>query len=135
MEIKELRIGNPVEYKDYGKSILMSINANGFCKVTPLNFVGEIGCTIDELKPIPITPELLYQLGFKDRSEHRGDGAIFDLENKDWKRSFCVAKSYNKDGFTHLGTDRVNILWLHQLENIFFAMVGLELSSAVAENI
>lgn len=85
------------------------------------------------LKPVPITSELLYSLGFVDRSDHKGDGQIFDLENKDWKKSFCVAKAYGP-GYVHLGTDRVVFDSLHKLENLFFEICGFELKRVGEKN-
>jgi len=130
----ELRLGNLYLHK-HGKGhttreIDLEILANIF---NPTD--GELA--LDDFDEIPITDELLYRLGFTDRSDHRGEGQIFDLVNKDWKRSFCVAREYKKNGggYYHMGTGRVKFTYIHQLQSLFFWITGFELNGAQAEKI
>lgn len=129
----ELRLGN-LYLRKHGKGhtiteIDLEILANIF------NPNGDLA--LDDFDEIPITDELLYRLGFTDRSDHRGDGQIFDLNNKDWKRSFCVARDYIKNGggYVHMGTDRIKFKYIHQLQSLFFWITGFELNGAQGEKI
>lgn len=114
----ELRIGNYFFYK--GEIINIGHIQKNFHSVL-INGVGVYGW--GKFEPIPLTPEILEKCGFeKDRSG-------FALPDK-MSLSFSIDKDgqYNacwEDRSLHLP---YRIKYLHQLQNLYFAITGEELN-------
>lgn len=125
MKAEELRIGNLLEYANFiysasqiTKNFIHANNIHGFAPgVFPL----------DNLEPIPLTEEWLIKFGFKERKDtdnfsywHIGTNPIthdwlFDIKQfKDENRLFY------KNGFH-------NLKYVHQLQNLYFALTNTEL--------
>jgi hypothetical protein len=79
-----------------------------------------------EMEGIPLSEDWLLKFGFQFRNERRGEGALMDLKTAGW--NMCVGKLRGREGWTHLGSDRVDITSVHQLQNLFFAITGEELA-------
>ena len=92
---------------------------------------------IDEYRPIPITPEILEKCGFEiicHFGEPQDNNPNMDAING----TLCISKSVNKGewvfGFDSIfATKRNNFVWgpidyLHQLQNLYFALTGEELN-------
>jgi len=120
MNAKELRIGNYVDRTDY------------ICKVTeikedgiftePLSYKGE-RLVKQILQPIPLTKEWLLKLGFKQKN---------DIEFYEYiKDYFIVENEYTDKGVWDFVTDDngmiVEIKYVHQLQNLYFALTEKEL--------
>lgn len=111
MKASELRIGNLVLYENpHGDRIKTIVDYKVFLYA-------------DKLEPIPLTEELLLKCGFeKHRDSYIDDILPFDISwiNQCWTLSydteFCT--SY----FCH---DKIE--YLHQLQNIYFALTNEEL--------
>ncbi len=116
---KELRIGNLILWKG---------------EVIPVTMVGLYGIQYDDsnikinasfgtgdIQPIPITPEWLERLGF-EKLKHIHEGLIY---SKDWLRlnSNCAVTDYRGGGI-----DSRLIKHIHQLQNLYFALTGTELT-------
>jgi hypothetical protein len=120
----ELRIGNWIFNEMIGKNKQVD---------------GDLLYAIDGLKNgveqeyyyIPLTPEILEKAGYKKNkttgnylNELSNDDGIFDAmlieEDKDWFTFVVNANSY--DNYT------VEIKYLHQLQNLYFALTGEELT-------
>lgn len=117
MEANELRIGNYIQF------------GGNFCKVSEL----QDGCfyvkhhsgfsmknTSYELKPIPLTEEVLLKCGFEKSS--LGYFTIFCGSN--------VMSVYCFDEFSRVKIVSQTICcvnYLHQLQNLYFALTGKEL--------
>ncbi len=111
----ELRVGNAVYKRD--KIIVLDISEYIRLWRMPLSY-----------SPIPLTEEILLKCGFRHRSEHRGEGMIMDLKHDE--KSFLVYKQYQKDGDgwgTGGTSSNVKIHYLHQLQNLIFALTNKEM--------
>lgn len=104
MTAQELRIGNwVVNVDEYWEVRLVDFNSMYIEKSCPF-------------KPIPLTEEWLLKFGFKFKSYGYGD-----TEWKQW--SF---NGYSLNSFT-CNTSGVDVKYLHQLQNLYFALTGEEL--------
>jgi len=107
MEAKELRVGNLVFFplKDVPALILRDMfeYQNGLSN-------------LEDYRPIPLTKEWLLRLGFK----HYGQGEAIFCHKK-------IYLYYRNNVFYFHKTIRFEILYVHQLQNIYFALTGLEL--------
>lgn len=72
---------------------------------------------IENYKPIPLTSEWLAALGFEDERLDLGD---------DWYTLY----SYNDEGFVFMrNNERLRVIkHVHQLQNLYFALTGEELT-------
>lgn len=84
---------------------------------------------LDDWNPVPITPEILEQCGFERNGERY---KIFCTENhwlelhlKTGLASFCFGFSKNKKDDSVLIGNRFE--FIHQLQNLYFALTGEEL--------
>lgn len=99
----------------------------------------------DSIEPIPLTAELLVKCGFTDWSERIGEKDELGKDvTSDWIRYALnpVLKNdqgiewydrdlevdLNDDGTWHVDYHCVTIKYLHQLQNLFFALKGIELT-------
>lgn len=133
MKVSELRIGNFVGIK----------NIRNFIADVPNNFeVTDIGdlvglkdrgrqqWKIAELEPILLTEHWLLKFGFEYRNENTGIGSILDRKGQDYK---SVSVGVLRDGeFKFLTTWHAPLKWVHQLQNLYFALTGAELLTSNA---
>lgn len=118
----ELRLGNFIkntfstdEYKIVERVEEFSIDTND-----------DMYLNVDHIDPIPITKEWLLRFGFeKDADQHRisyytyGVDFIFDrIEYKDGKWILLTIELQCNE----------NIQYIHQLQNLYFALTGNELN-------
>ena len=121
MKVEELRVGNYVLLKKHGGYINYEISS-GF----DLYKLDESDCA--DISPIPLNEELLLRLGFKDKSTSLTDVkfsnnivTIYMDEN-----SFYCLDVLNQGSGIY--TIFINIIHLHQLQNLYFALTGEELT-------
>ena len=119
---KELRIGNWIQTNS---GILKVVNGINY-EWEPMEHIvyddTHIGYSNDELSPIPITPEWLERLGFKSDQFFDDTRPIFYLGDFyiDWDTlqpqdcGFDIAK--------------IKIKYIHQLQNLYHALTGQELT-------
>lgn len=127
MDIRELRIGNLIEYQD---EILIVTSVS-------IDFVGAYSRGIGRIrfsdsqnflfKPIPITEELLLKFGFeKNRSDEWSN--YCSLENKDEDSLIIV---FEKGEFYYSAGEGVELSkkykYIHELQNLNFAILGVDL--------
>ncbi len=145
----ELRIGNLV---------LADITKAGhpeICRVIGMPYVGSVSVEswsndlawcktmTDFVDPIPITDELLLKLGF-NQIESKPDRALHILPAES-VNEFCVVclevyrnEATNQRYFWHISDDDNNtryVDYVHQLQNLFFALAQKELQFAGTEKI
>ena len=122
---KEIRIGNLVEYRITDKLDerkewweVSEIDA------ADIHWLSKVDTKDEDFRAIPITEELLEKLGFKQNKFDK----VFEVENcqieiyffdNDIKCTVCVDSVINK-----------NIKHVHQLQNLYFALTGSELTVA-----
>lgn len=132
--IKELRIGNLVKCKISNDAGIYQIEAiNGLSETVYLDG-GRHRETIpiEKIKPIQLTEEWLEKFGFA-KTEY----GLFiykpsdDLEPNVFKdcRWITLSKLMSEEKLKHpfLRFDRTDIHYVHHLQNLFFAITGLEL--------
>ena len=125
MEANELRIGNYLLYRD--ENICQVSNIGNYFE-TSFNGLSYGSDNINDYKPIPLTEELLLKCGFYKAQylEH-----IFQININGLYFAFDEAFEGEKDenivgDFDECVTIRIP-KYLHQLQNIYFALTGKEL--------
>ena len=119
MEAKELRIGNwiNVTFSSIVKQQVVD------CMCDSVNTKCHESLPFDFIEPIPLTEEWLLKFGFIKRNEYE-----FDF----WQNSMWKLKEYKKKKYYILFhcSDEVDctlIKYVHQLQNLYFALTGEEL--------
>lgn len=82
-------------------------------------------CHLEELEPIPLTEEWILKAGFKKR-KLEGYEVHFMYEHP--KLHSCITAIYNADFSMSLDNVARGIKYIHNLQNLFFAITGEELS-------
>jgi hypothetical protein len=119
MKESELRIGNLIF--DNHREIVVDVDINILRSITNNN-----PCLY---KPIPLTEEWLLKFGFAFRKMGAG-GAVFTRHNGHWYKDdipyFAGSNGKHFDIFLQFG-DGVEIQYVHQFQNLYFALTGEEL--------
>lgn len=114
MKTEELRLGNLVSNMNprHNDSILTieSIGDNHEVNVFYRKYL------LSELEPIPLTEEWLFKFGFKPEYSHW------------WNGDFTIDKSAIGGYFLCDIDIHVAIKYVHQLQNLYFALTGEELT-------
>jgi len=107
MKTNELRLGN---YILTSGGRLISVTIENIVKVAK---------NISEYKPIPLTEEWIIGLGFgkHDSTTFEKNGYYFDLEDT----------TFYNDWPSNASTLNKNVKYLHQIQNLYFALTGEEL--------
>jgi hypothetical protein len=125
---KELRIGNLIA-DIHGKTICVNSIYEGGINLSGNGYGGiDREHYLPECSGIPLTPEILEACGFEDYSSDQNGNCLrlrFDSRELAW---------YVQDGFLRYQTQSTgwttqfdHIKYLHQLQNLFFALTGSEL--------
>ena len=127
---QDLRIGNLVEWE--GDSYPISLICDTLIKID----IGDDASqrieknpiwspALDELKPIPITPELLERAGFDNR------GGVwwiqYHLENWGIQLIYFNNEYIVRQGFMGGFKEIAHVKYWHELQNLYFALTGNEL--------
>ena len=80
---------------------------------------------LNNLKPIPITEECLIKFGFYETSRY-GKYLEFNI-NQEQSLRLPICKHSEKD-FWYVLRGSVKIQYVHQLQNLYFALTGEELT-------
>jgi hypothetical protein len=118
VKASELRVGNWVF--NYKSKDPVKVYANAL-KIAELDE--------DFFAPIPLTPELLEKSGFEQTSNYHPEGPVHTLKHRNGF-VFEVAYLYQMvDVKQNIGQIRIQqIKYVHQLQNLFFALTGEELN-------
>ena len=110
MEAKELRIGNYVDL--YGNAA--QIHRTDFSK-------NEHGIAVEEGKPIALTSEWLVKLGFVYNPKYTYEN-VYEFKN--------IQLAYSNTEGWYLGNEEteLEIKYIHQLQNLYFALTQEELT-------
>lgn len=121
MKASELRLGNWVNNNP--RDGVITVFSNDKCVIR--HKAGIDRAFIEELQPIPLTKEWLLNLGFKkdvDGSFMKNDISIF--LDKRFKTNLFLQE--NQDNFKWFSYE-CKIQYVHQLQNLYFALTGDEL--------
>ena len=133
MKANELRIGNLVYVTDNQTNLI-------FKEITPINIHNLMHLTgwdkspIDiEFEPIPLTEEWLDKFGFENVDKGDNDYITYADPNHDYYLQMDVRKGDNRWAILDNTVNElvafamVDIVWVHQLQNLYFALTGEEL--------
>jgi hypothetical protein len=132
MEVKDLRIGNWIE-QGVVHSVGHSSGHSGYLGVYVLKDQYSSGPSsfvrYADLRPIPLTEEWLLRFGFVKQQDH-----IWTFPTNSslrlWGFSWNVQQwSYNRMGDGWDDIISPNIEYVHQLQNLYFALIGEELKT------
>lgn len=126
MEQKDLRIGDKIVYEgevykivEIGKSLLNIVKG-----------IMNIICDISEIKPIPITDDLLLKLGF-DKHDCSDLGLDIEYELATLKGFISVSNVSNSKGKDYSvqidNRGGMDIAYLHELQHIVWDCLKIEL--------
>jgi len=139
IDIKELRIGNYIELifereLDRGNGIIEDVEVSkvvqfaghdpfsGWVYINPE--VGELAFSYShDLEPIPITGEWLIKLGFEVKKSNYSAADIYLKSSVDF--NFLIEDA--RSGFNWIA-GLYDIESVHQLQNLYFALTGKELT-------
>lgn len=123
---KELRVGNLVLLGTSTNTVLGVDAASSFNIHIGDDYYGE-----DEIAPIPITPEWLERLGFDHKPQTYCDiweVTITDYPDKNDNVALMVVFSTGQICVSLPEIERHDIKNIHQLQNLYFALTGTELT-------
>ena len=125
MEATELRIFNFVyDNANQSEGIVTGINYDPDVSGIVIE-VWYVDCTTDRIEPIPLTEEWLFKFGFRDNN-YSFDKDIFHISWSVRVISTNVRSLFFLDG--EIPDDwKINIKYVHQLQNLYFALTGEEL--------
>jgi hypothetical protein len=134
IKANELRIGNwlitekgiPQKVEYIGETIGFTNECGGTDKhqKNPI-----FSYDIDKIKPIPLTPEILEKCGFEHSnfiSREFDKEGIYNFKAVDhWEDGFLIICNFMQAG--------VMCKYLHQLQNLYFALAGEELLTGLSQ--
>ena len=118
MKITELRIGNLVSVANVISPVLSVHEAN----VVSLGKGLLENYDISEVLPISLTPEILIKAGFKTQDMADMGSYIYLIVNHPY-----LYLSFN-DASIWIGEHNTKVTTLHQLQNLYFALTGEDLT-------
>jgi len=122
MEARELRIGNLIYWNIPEKADTIH-TVVGIRNEKPQTIPISLGESIEDYKPIPLTEEWLKKFGFED---------LYYGEDKfGWiKEGVNISKYFNFVLMLPNAEyyDSTKIKWVHDLQNLYYAITGIELS-------
>jgi len=127
----QYRIGNTIHCILLGESNVLEIRNDGISICNPLNKLNAYFIPNDEfrrLEPLPLTEEWLLRFGFKDDEPF----SILTLNKSVSMEYYQYRRTESK--FTLVNNGHVfelpHIQYVHQLQNLYFALTGQELEFA-----
>ena len=115
----ELRIGNWVRFKHLLCFIITIKQDN--CEIQSSRLV--VNSSYDFIEPIPLTPEILEKCGFV----YSWDGGTNEANYSVKKNGKIVFSINDSLVFRHSFYNSTKLQYLHQLQNLIFALTGEEL--------
>lgn len=130
VDVKELRIGNWVYYLGC-RAKINSISVSSSCGYVSTFSSGIV--TQNQIEPIPLTEDLILKCGFTE-SYSDSKGYIYSINGVKFLRCFFDIPSFFIE--TEEDDDLFNrpIDNLHQLQNIYYALIGQELEVEFKRN-
>jgi hypothetical protein len=120
MKAQDLRIGNWVQFRHTETPVLITLG----------DFVREYKEEhLEDYEPIPLTEEWLERLGF-EKDEEYDEGGLVDYRMTLMKNSLEFVSFWNSEDLTGVNQPQtsVDVRHVHQLQNLYFALTGEELT-------
>lgn len=138
MEINELRVGNYVNYNGLNLEVYSFENKYPRSEkrydntiLVDLLFDGFITAILHEVKGIPLTEEILLNYGF-EKINHICGYSFYSFNRKSLKdiNAYMPLYIYLNPNCAKIAdfTVKQNVEYVHQLQNLFFAINGKELN-------
>jgi hypothetical protein len=134
MKVQELRIGNLVEFAGINYKV-ETIDLAGYIGLSDIILFEQLH--IDDLKPINLTEERLIKFGFKIgnidklRDKHyviRSGPMDIIISGVGFWDVYTIYNPFNeKNKNLNIITNNIGLDYLHQLQNLHFALTGKEL--------
>lgn len=124
MKIEELRIGNLV------KLVFEESQKESIIEWDEVDFF-QYKVRLKHLQPIPLTEELLLKFGFEEKVFRDNEDLSFDRFSK---KGFAIERLNDEDFFISENIDQmignfdIKIKSVHQLQNLYYALTGEELT-------
>ena len=119
MKAEELRIGNFIENA-----------AHNYIKITgyDIGMLSESKLSMGSCSAIPLTPEILEKAGFES-NDIDDNWTIYEDEEK-WIAGMNIKPHRNGYCFNPYGNEVLGVqcYYLHQLQNLYYALTGQELT-------
>lgn len=124
----EYRIGNILNYKDKYQSICRGEITN--VSTDKVVFDHKHPIKHHNLMPIPLTEEWLLKFGFikDDSGVEMDDPDYCEWYERDFPVIGTLCQSSDKEYLFDMETDTLRIKYVHQLQNLYFALTGEELT-------
>ena len=122
MKATELRIGNLLQVN--GKIYSVAKLTKSGCRLQPLD---DSEVEAGNIEPIPLTEDLLLKLGFEECFTGFFEKAdfLFDIQYDGYPRKYELIFDAN-DGLCY---HKKEIKYVHQLQNLYYALTGEELKT------
>jgi hypothetical protein len=127
MRANELRIGNQIEYyvfDEFGKPQQEWVG--GYVDIEDLKWLDQHPGD-KHYRPIKLTEDILIRFGFYETTKEHYVSGLYTLNKPDGfyinKETMCYC-DIDYEGTTN---DRIKIQYVHQLQNLYFALTGKEL--------
>ena len=123
MKTNDLRIGNFISDANASDSFFARVKKLDYSRC----FYGQFHSAYSDLKPIAISEEWLIKFGFKMIRTNKDSGyKELGLIKKRFHIMFSIECNCNPECFVeNIGID---IIYVHQLQNLYFALTGEELA-------
>ena len=121
----ELRIGNFISDANASDSFFAKVKKLDYSRC----YYGQFHSAYSDLKPIPITPEWLIKFGFIYDEYSLSSLVMMDTYSKNRKLELAFEEGEIKS--VYVGIQKIDdgkrINYVHQLQNLYFALTGEEL--------
>lgn len=123
---QELRIGNWLKYNDLPITVSGISSTNFTC-----TYKGLLYMNMEDCQSIELSPEILDKCGFENLKIEMSGCQVWNIPNTHWR----IAMSYRDEICFKLWHKQVSpptwllseFLYLHQLQNLYYCLVGQEL--------
>lgn len=116
IEPSELRLGNFINNNNKVIEITLAQNVT----VTANTFSGMLSLRKQDIIPIPLTEDWFIKFGFENKS-------IYFVKDGEYRFTLAENKVYVQVGPDELGCFIRTIQYVHELQNLYFALTGTEL--------